>query len=383
MKCSVSKREWTSGGETRVAWMVRYRDREGKQRSSQFKLKREADAAALRIESEMATGTHMPASTSISVTEATSLWLDDARRRGVSDGTLTQYEQHKRIHIDPRLGETKLAKLTPTDIEAFKDAVIDVAGATMAKKVLVSLRSALDVAIRKGKVATNVAKAIKVDAGKRQKTKATPPPQSHLIAMIEAAERLEGKHRGIHAMLMLVALTGLRQGEIRALNWTNIDLLEKRITVTQSADRRGNIQPPKSDAGIRSIPIGSMLVTRLKAWQLACPPNALGLVFPNEGQQVMSQHRMTDLLGHVQLEAGIVSAVNGKVANRYGWHDFRHQAASAWIAQKVDLKRLQTWLGHATIQLTLDTYGHLLPDADADMAYAEGAEGALFRAGAA
>ena len=62
---------------------------------------------------------------------------------------------------------------------------------------------------------------------------------------------------------------------------------------------------------------------------------------------------------------------------RYGLHSLRHAAASAWINQGVDLKRLQVWIGHATIQLTIDTYGHLITDAQADAALASGAEAAL------
>ena len=62
---------------------------------------------------------------------------------------------------------------------------------------------------------------------------------------------------------------------------------------------------------------------------------------------------------------------------RYGWHDLRHAAASAWIAQGVDLKRLQTWIGHENIQLTLDTYGHLIRDAKTDAELASGSENAL------
>ena len=53
---------------------------------------------------------------------------------------------------------------------------------------------------------------------------------------------------------------------------------------------------------------------------------------------------------------------------RYGFHALRHAAASAWIKQRIDLKRLQVWIGHESIQLTLDTYGHLIADATEDAA---------------
>jgi site-specific recombinase XerD len=63
---------------------------------------------------------------------------------------------------------------------------------------------------------------------------------------------------------------------------------------------------------------------------------------------------------------------------QFGFHALRHAAASAWISQGMDLKRLQVWIGHENIQLTLDTYGHLLVDKEADAALIAKAEADLF-----
>ena len=62
---------------------------------------------------------------------------------------------------------------------------------------------------------------------------------------------------------------------------------------------------------------------------------------------------------------------------RYGWHDLRHVAASNWLNDGIDLKRLQTWIGHENIQLTIDVYGHLIADAKKDAALAASAERSL------
>ena len=66
------------------------------------------------------------------------------------------------------------------------------------------------------------------------------------------------------------------------------------------------------------------------------------------------------------------------LTGRYGLHALRHAAASNWIASGVDLKRLQTWLGHASIQMTLDTYGHLIADSERDASLAVAASRDLF-----
>ena len=111
----------------------------------------------------------------------------------------------------------------------------------------------------------------------------------------------------------------------------------------------------------------------MKAWKLRCPIGELGLVFPNSQggvqdyghllrrkfQPLLISARVCDQVGETAKGEPIMKA-------RYGFHAFRHAAASAWIKSRIDLKRLQVWMGHEDIQLTLDTYGHLLVDAEGD-----------------
>lgn len=91
----------------------------------------------------------------------------------------------------------------------------------------------------------------------------------------------------------------------------------------------------------------------------------------------------------LQVKAGICDPVliNGEpkldannqpvVAARYGLHSLRHAAASAWIKQRIDLKRLQVWIGHENIELTLNTYGHLIMDTEGDAALIAAAQAEL------
>jgi integrase len=140
-----------------------------------------------------------------------------------------------------------------------------------------------------------------------------------------------------------------------------------------------------------------MLVRSLKAWKLRCPPSPLNLMFPARrrdrrwssdradlGLGPIKQGALSGLFLKVQIEAGLALDTGHKDDKgqtvwkpRYGWHDLRHVAASNWLNDGIDLKRLQTWIGHENIQLTIDVYGHLMADAKKDAALAAGAEAAL------
>jgi integrase len=161
--------------------------------------------------------------------------------------------------------------------------------------------------------------------------------------------------------LVAAVFTGMRASELRGLAWGAVDLDAKTITVKQRADQWGVIGPPKSAAGSRVIPLAPMVTNVLREWKLACPKGPLDLVFPTA-------------TGQVQRHANIVSrqfeplqrAVFGEV--RYGLHALRHFFASWCIRQGFSPKRIQTLMGHSSITMTMDRYGHWLPSEEDDQA---------------
>jgi integrase len=107
-----------------------------------------------------------------------------------------------------------------------------------------------------------------------------------------------------------------------------------------------------------------MVVNTLKEWRLACPKGALDLVFPDDAGKVEAQHNIhRNALGRAQLAAGIC---DDRTAPKYGLHSLRHAAASLFIEQGFTPKKVQAMLGHSSIQMTYDRYGHLFPSPDSD-----------------
>lgn len=375
---AIRKRIWTSPkGEQKTAWLVDYRDQAGKRRAKQFRTKKEADDFDAKTAWEVRQGTHTPDSQSITVAKAGDQWIARGRREDLEQATLDAYEQHVRLHINPFLGGRRLNQLTAPMIEEYRDQLLESGRSrAMAKKILRSLSSLIREAQRVGLVAQNVAQGVTVKRSGRDKEKITVPTKEHMRALIESA----GAARAMDLPLLLVLLfAGLRASEVRALPWRNVDLKRGTITVDRRADFRNIIGPPKSEAGFRTIPVPSVVVTELKKWKLRCQKSANDLVFPSEkGTPIFHNNLALFFQEPIQIAAGICKPKvrNGQLVTDendepvfeglYSLHDFRHAAASLWIEQRVAPKRVQTWMGHQSISLTYDVYGHLFAAQDDD-----------------
>jgi integrase len=172
--------------------------------------------------------------------------------------------------------------------------------------------------------------------------------------------------------------TGLRSSELRGLRWADVDLKRGELHVRQRADRYGKIGRPKSEAGERTVPMPPTVVSVLREHRLACPRNELDLVFANGRGGIEHRNSIVEQgLWPAQIAAGVVDG-DGE-AKYKGLHSLRHFYASWCINRRADgglelpLKVVQAQLGHASIQMTADTYGHLFPRVDdgAELAAAE------------
>lgn len=132
------------------------------------------------------------------------------------------------------------------------------------------------------------------------------------------------------------------------------------------ADWWGTLGSPKSKNGYREIPLLPMVVNTLKEWRLAClrpEQGALDLVFPGRGGAVAHHRSFQYALDVLQRQAGVVDA---RGQPKYGLHSLRHFFASWCIEQGFSPKRLQALMGHGSIQMTFDVYGHLFPSPEDD-----------------
>jgi integrase len=366
----VRKRTWTTrSGESKEAWVVDYSDSEGQRHIRTFQRKKDADAHLLTVGGEIRDGTHIAPSKSETVAHAAHRWLKGVEAEGREATTSRQYEQHVRLHIVPRIGSVKLGNLTYRTVEVFRDNLLKDLSRPMAAKVFVSFKSILRTVRR-----AHVAEGISISPGKRLKVEAGKdfPSPAEIGRLLRVVDSFDIRLR---ALILVAIFTGLRASELRGLRWMDIDLKHGNVHVRQRADRYLQIGIPKTHAGTRTVPIDASLVKVLREWKVACPNTKdTDLVFPAARGGIQHHINMMRDINPVLVAAGLIK---GKDRPKYALHAFRHFYASWLINRRADggrelpAKVVQEHLGHASIVMTLDRYGHLFPRGDDRVALAD------------
>ena len=329
-------------------------------------------------------------SKSWTVAEACTAWIEHCQAEDLERSILAQYRNHS-AHITKRIGNIRLGALSTVRVERFRKELLSgsehfppMKSRATARKVLTSLKSILSNAQRLGQVAQNVALSVKVQGRServRLKIGTDIPSVQEVRKILKVLDGLEGKSGRLRPALMTVIFTGLRASELRGLRWDDVDLKRGEITVRQRADKFHVLGKPKSRAGAeRTIPIGPEIVSMLRKWKLSCPNGELNLAFPSPEGEIDQHSNIVRKFELVVRDAGLLDRLGNPKYT--GLHSLRHFYASWCINRKEDgglglpPKVVQDRLGHSSISMTMDIYGHLFPRGD-DGSELVGAERAL------
>jgi integrase len=369
----VRKRKLPSG---LIRWQASYVDGAGKRRAKLFDHKSGGDAWLVKVSHDLSQGLHTPASTSPTVAQAGQLWLQRGRDKKLEETTIKYYEEHVLLHINPFIGAKKLSELTAPAVSAFADRLREEGrSAEMIRRVVRSLGGIFKEARRRGLAPHYPTDDLDLDLPERDDPRVVCPTKPELQAIIAGAA---GRWR---PLILVAIFCGLRASELRGLRWEDVNFEDREISIKQRANARNKIGKLKSKAGYRSIPMPPMVVNALREWRLLCPKGELGLVFPSGAGNVESHSNVAHRgLEPILRKAGIVVLEDGldddgkpvRVEKpKYGLHSLRHAAASLWIQNGTNAKRIQTLMGHSSITLTYDRYGHWFTDEAADQKAAE------------
>ena len=283
-------------------------------------------------------------------------WLEIVEPR-LRPKTFYQYTRYSRLYIAPMLGDLKLKELTPQRVQKFYgDLTRDGKSAYTVRHVHRILHLALDKAAQYGMIHANPAKGAVLPSLHKSEIRVLDADEVGKLLTAASGNRLE-------ALFQLAVVTGMRQGELMGLKWSDVSWSSGTLHVQRQLQRvpgQGwTLIEPKTRAGRRIVSIGPGAIDALrrqkerqnleravagKKW------NELGLIFANSVGNPMDAHNLRKAFIAVLKEAGLPEI---------RFHDLRHTAASLMLNHNVPLLAVSRMLGHANPSITLNTYAHL------------------------
>jgi len=336
--------------------------------------KHEAVAKAARLTRDVALDLDSAAPLDMTVSQWFEIWIGEILPLAdISDVTRRGYIQIARIYVLPHVGDVGLEDLAPAHVRRMMSTLQRKGrSANTIRQARAVLRRGLRVAEQEGHVHRNA--AMLVDGIKVPRSEGETLDPSDARTLLKAVDEYE-----IGPLVAVLVLTGLRKGEALGLGWSSIDLDSSPATLTVTrALKRGDrdtlyLDEPKTSGSRRTIHLPPLAVGVLRKhredqdrrrvafgseWGLGWPDD---LVFTSTVGTPLGPNRCNRLV------KAMTRAVLGRELTP---HRMRHSAASLLIAADVPLKTISDSLGHSSIRVTSDIYGHLFSPAKADAANA-------------
>jgi len=330
------------------SWRVVFKDQYGRRRElAAGSTKKSAELLRGRVEKELAEGIFeivRPEDPPFSK------FCEDflaAKKTQVKASTFLDCERVIKNHINPYFGRTRLSEMNPIGIKSFLEYLQDKGlSAATTGKVFRYLKLILRYALT-------------LELIDRDPTQALRPPrivkeEMDFLTPQEMQQLLAATTSTIKCLIATACYAGLRQGEILGLKWKDIDWEHNSIRVVRTYHYAHGFSEPKTPSSRRAVPIVGPLKEMLLNYYEAKPGKEPEyLVFPNSKGKPRDRRNLVTRDFEKALEAAHLRKIR--------FHDLRHSYASLCIAAKMDPKAIQTAMGHSSIRVTLDIYGHLFP----------------------
>jgi integrase len=343
---------------------------DGKRRYVSGKTKEEARRNKRKTEADAA-GCVVFDAGKLTVEEHLELWLSDCLQPLVSSSkmahsTFIRYKGIAENDISPVPGRKKLRDLSRAEVRALYSAKGRELSPRSVDYIHVTLQKALTQAMRDDLISRNVATDERPRSSRnREEIKALSSEQAK--ALLSAARDTRNQ-----ALYVVAVHTGLRQGELLGLKWTDVDLAGRRLSVRRSlkvTDHGLDFGPPKNRASRRSVPLTKTAVAALRAHRTRQNEERLRLGDLWQDHDLVFPNRVGKPLDHNNFyyrEYKPLLQRAGPGDEEFTFHSLRHTFATELFNQRKRSKIIQSLLGHSSITQTMDTYSHLLDDVDDD-----------------
>ncbi len=292
-------------------------------------------------------------------------WLTSVLKPQVEAGkmahsTYVRYEGIANNHLKPALGHRKLKDLTRAEVRRLYSHKGKALSPRSVDYLHVTLQKALSQAVRDDLLPRNVASGERPRSSRVQReANALSPAQARTLLGKASGERNEA--------LYIVALhTGLRQGELLGLKWTDLDLDRGTLSVRRSlkvTDHGPDFGPTKNRASRRSVPLNRSAVAALKTHRTRQNEEPLGLGTLWEDHGLVFPNRVgkpTNPSNFYHREFTVLLERSGLQDQGFTFHSLRHTFATELFREGKHPKIVQSLLGHSSYKQTMDTYSHLM-----------------------
>jgi integrase len=341
------RRTPTSRHGTGKRWAARWRDGNGKQRSRAFERKLDADNFLAGLRADLLRGSYIdPREGKTTLRSyAEQRWLPSQLHLRPNSASL--YTSHVASHIIPLLGDRPLGALRRPDCTAFVAALTakPLAPSTV-HTVFAVLRALMQGAVEDQLIPANPCSRVALP---RLDKRVIVPMPAEAVSALAAA--MPARYE---LAVWLGAGAGLREGEALGLTVPRVEFLARRLVIVEQMQNKV-LSPLKTRASKRVVPADDLVLNGVTSHMQRWAPGPGQLVITNR----LGRPVQRNSFGHCWREA--VKAAGLPAGTRF--HDLRHFYASILILAGLHPKVIQERLGHATMAETMDTYGHLFPDA--------------------
>lgn len=327
-------------------WQVRFRDPSSRQRARNFRLRADADRFAAKVKVSVDEGTFIdPTAAVMTFDELANRW--QKTRLGLAKSTRDQDRHYLTSLILPEFGGQRVRAITHSQVAAWV-AGLDVAPAT-AKKALQKVSAVLKLAVRDRVLDQNPCDGVTRPTVESRAGKAL--DADAVARVLDAAEQVDSDTA---AMVWLMVGGGLRVGEVIGLKRSDVDLAAGTLRVARSMSRSEGVKAPKTDAGVRTIPLPSDTLARLAEHMQADVVSIDGWLFTAPMGGPVSYTNWRQRVWSKIVKLADVDDVNP--------HDLRHTAGSRLIDEGWTLPQVARFLGHADSSITAKVYVHLIDE---------------------
>jgi integrase len=275
--------------------------------------------------------------------------IRDRSGRTYKPATIRSYKRSLDGRLYEEFGALQLAEIRRSDLRAFVSRLLAKGFApSTVRNTLDPLRVIFRETLEDDStgISVNPTTGLRLPNGRKKRDRIAPPA--------EAAALLAALADDDRALWSMAFYAGLRRGELRALRWIDVDLGSSEIHVARTWDQYEGAIDPKSEAGQRTVPILGVLRDQLLERKLETGRDGDGLVFGREARLPFVPSTIRNRAVAAWVEAGL---------DPIGLHEARHTFASTLIDAGANAKAVQEFMGHSTIAMTFDIYGHLMPGA--------------------